>query len=57
VATLIGRLFHVRYTLRGVSLLLHRVGYSPQKPAHRAVERNEAKIATWRAETWVRGKR
>ena len=34
VATLIGRLFHVRYTLRGTSYLLHRIGFTPQVPAH-----------------------
>jgi len=57
VAVLIARLFHVRYTLRGVSYLLHRLGYAPQVPVHRAVERDEAKIAAWRAVTWskVRG--
>ena len=27
VTTLIGRLFHVRYTLRGTSYLLHRIGF------------------------------
>jgi len=36
VTTLIGRLFHVRYTLRGTSCLLHRIGYSPKVPVHRA---------------------
>src|SRR5512135_1579581 len=30
VAALIRRLFHVRYTLRGASYLLHRIGFSPQ---------------------------
>ena len=54
VATLIGRLFHVRYTLRGVSYLLHRTGYAPQVPVHRAAERDEAKIAAWRAVTWAK---
>jgi transposase len=34
-AELIGRLFHVSYTLRGVSYLLHRNGFTPQVPAHR----------------------
>src|ERR1700691_893542 len=59
VTMLIGRLFHVRYTLRGTSYLLHRIGFSPQVPVHRAVERDEAKIAAWRAVTWakVRGSR
>ena len=54
VAALIGRLFRVRYTLRGTSYLLHRIGYTPQVPVHRAAERDEAKIAAWRAETWAK---
>ena len=54
VATLIGRLFHVRYTLRGTSYLLHRIGFTPQVPAHRAAERDEAAIAAWRDATWVK---
>jgi putative transposase len=59
VAVLVGRLFRVRYTLRGVSYLLHRMGYVPQVPVRRAAERDEGKIAAWRAETWakVRGQR
>ncbi len=54
VAALIARLFHVSYTLRGASYLLHRMGFSPQVPVHRAAERDEAKIAAWRAETWAK---
>jgi transposase len=54
VATLIGRLFHVRYTLRGTSYLLHRIGFTPQVPARRAAERDEAAIAAWREGTWVK---
>jgi len=54
VATLIARLFHVRYTLRGTSYLLHRLGYAPQVPVHRAAERNEQAIAAWRTQTWVK---
>jgi len=54
VTVLIGRLFHVRYTLRGTAYLLHRLDYSPQVPARRAVERDERKIAAWRAETWAK---
>jgi putative transposase len=54
VARLIGRLFHVSYTLRGTSYLLHRIGFSPQVPAHRAVERDEDAITKWRAETWAK---
>ena len=35
VAALIARLFGVPYTLRGVSYLLHRLGFTPQVTAHR----------------------
>jgi transposase len=54
VALLIGRLFHVRYTLRGTSYLLHRNGFTVQVPARRAAERNEAAITMWRTETWAK---
>ena len=54
VAALIARLFHVRYTLRGTSYLLHRLGYTPQVPIHRAVGRDEQAIAAWKATTWVK---
>jgi putative transposase len=52
-------MFHVRYSGKGVSLLLHRMGWTPQMPSHRAVERDEAAIATWRKRTWpaVKGSR
>lgn len=56
VAALIGRLFKVRYSLRGVSFLLHRMGYAPQRPVHRAAERDEGKIAAWRAVTWAKAR-
>jgi transposase len=56
VTALTARLFHVRCTLRGVSYLLHRIGFSPQVPAHRAAERNEAAIAEWRAVTWAKAR-
>jgi putative transposase len=56
VADLIADRFRERYTLRGVSLLLHRIGFSPQMPKHRPVERDEAKIATWRREVWQEAK-
>ncbi|MDL4775623.1 MULTISPECIES: helix-turn-helix domain-containing protein [Thermomonosporaceae] len=56
IATLINELFAVGYTLRGVSYLMHRVGWSPQVPIHRAAERDEEKIAAWREETWPRVK-
>jgi putative transposase len=53
ISALIGKLFHVHYTLRGTSYLLHRIGYCPQVPARRAVERDEKAVTTWREATWV----
>ncbi|MEU9704489.1 winged helix-turn-helix domain-containing protein [Streptomyces sp. NPDC047981] len=65
VAELIHRLFGYRSTPRGVSYLLHRLGWSPQVPAHRAVERDEQAVERWRTEqcsrvrgrprSWARG--
>ena len=52
ISILIFELFRVRYSLRGVSLLLHRIGYSPQVPVHRAAERDEHAVAAWRTERW-----
>jgi putative transposase len=57
VSDLIARMFRTRYTLRGASYLLHRIGWSVQVPAHRPVERDEAAVATWRREVWPAGKR
>ena len=59
VAKLIGRMFHVSYSLKGVALLLHRMGWTPQVPVHRAAERDDDAVATWRKSTWpqVKGSR
>jgi hypothetical protein len=53
------RRFGVDYTLAGLDLLLHRIGWSVQVPARQATERDEAAIAAWREETWpvVKGQR
>src|SRR5438046_7163218 len=49
VATVIRRRFGVVYRYpSAVSTLLHRLGFSVQKPARRAVERDERAIAAWR---------
>src|SRR6266480_3089467 len=49
----------VEYTLAGMAVLLHRIGWSVQVPARRAAERDEDKIARWREETWpvIKGRR
>lgn len=52
VAEVIERRFEVGYTLRGVSYLLHRMGYSLQVPARRAVERDPEAITTWQRKRW-----
>jgi transposase len=53
------RRFGVEYTLAGMDLLLHRIGWSVQVPARRAAERDEAAIAAWKEETWpvIKGRR
>lgn len=50
VRELIGRLFGVGYTIPGVWLLLRRRGWSCQRPARRAVERDDGAVAVWRRE-------
>ena len=59
VVKLIAAMFHVRYSIKGASLLLHRMGWTPQMPSHRAVERDEAAIGSWRRHQWpaVKGSR
>jgi len=52
VQDLIRRLFAVNYHPDYVGTLLHRLGWSPQKPEQRARERREAEIARWRSERW-----
>ncbi|WP_131772889.1 MULTISPECIES: IS630 family transposase [Protofrankia] len=52
IVILIERMFGESYTLTGVAKLLHRMEYSAQRPVHRAVERNEEAIATWRRQVW-----
>jgi putative transposase len=52
IAEVVWRLFGVEYTLAGLDLLLHRIGWSVQVPARQAAERDEAAIAAWREETW-----
>ena len=52
VATLIGRLFQVRYTVRGATYLLHRLGFSAQIPVHRAAERDQDDVEVWKESTW-----
>jgi len=52
IAEIVRRRFGVEYTLAGLDLLLHRIGWSVQVPVRKATERDEAKIAAWKDEQW-----
>jgi transposase len=52
ITLLIGRLFHVGYTVQGVWKLMRRHGWSCQVPLRRAVERDEEAIEVWKQEVW-----
>ncbi|MFE7665320.1 winged helix-turn-helix domain-containing protein [Streptomyces celluloflavus] len=52
VKTLIGRLFHVSYTVEGTWRLLKRHGWSWQQPARRATERDDEAVELWKKEVW-----
>lgn len=57
VAQLIRDRFGVDYHVDHIGRLLRALGWSPQKPARRAVERDEAAIAGWIKKDWPRIKK
>ena len=59
IAEVVRRRFGVTYTLAGLDVLLHRIGWSVQVPARQAAERDEAAITAWREVTWpvIKGRR
>jgi transposase len=59
IAEVIRARFKADYTLAGLDLLLHRIGWSVQVPARRATERDEAAIARWKQVSWpqIKGRR
>lgn len=57
VAQLIFDRFGLRYHVDHVCRLLHVLGWSPQKPQRRAVERDEGEIRRWVKEEWPRVKK
>ncbi len=59
IADQVWRRWGVEYTLAGMDVLLHRIGWSVQVPARRAAERDEERIARRREETWpvIKGRR
>jgi transposase len=54
VKTVIGRRFHISYTIQGVRKLLIRNGWSCQVPASRAMERDDDEVTGWAKEVWPR---
>ena len=57
VAQLIARRFGVPYHVDHIGRLLHALGWSPQKPARRAIERNESLVRSWIKHDWPRIKK
>jgi transposase len=52
VGKVIERHFGETYTPQYVGKLLHKIGWSRQKPVKRAKQRNEVAIEQWRTERW-----
>jgi transposase len=52
IKTLIGKLFHVGYTVEGTWKLMRRHGWSCQVPVRQAMERDDDAVAVWKAEVW-----
>ncbi len=52
VAQLIERVFEVSYSPRHVGRILQEIGWTRQKPVHRASQRDEERIRRWQVETW-----
>ncbi|GLW58881.1 hypothetical protein Kpho01_68910 [Kitasatospora phosalacinea] len=52
IKTVIGRRFHVSYTVQGVWKLLRRNGWSCQQPVRRAIGRDEDAVEVWKKQVW-----
>jgi len=57
IAEVIARKWKVRYHPDHIGRLMARLGWTHQKPARRAVERNEEAIRRWVSEEWPRVKK
>jgi hypothetical protein len=59
IKTLIGKLFHVGYTVEGIWKLIRQHGWSPQVPVRQALERDDEAVAVWKAKVWpeIKGRR
>jgi transposase len=52
VRAVVKREFGVAYSNTGCWELLHNLGFSPQKPEKRALQRDEEAIVRWKRHTW-----
>jgi transposase len=57
IADMVEREFGVRYHPDHIGRLMHSLGWTPQKPERRALERNEVEIERWKQEEWPRIKK
>jgi transposase len=57
VAEVIERVFGIRYDRDHVGRVLHRLGWSHQKPQRRAIERDEQAIEEWKRRRWPQVKK
>jgi transposase len=57
IAEVIAREWRVRYHPDHIGRLMAKLGWTHQKPARRAVERNEEAIRKWVTEEWARVKK
>ena len=52
IGDLITAMFHLRVGISTVWQAMRRLGYTPQLPTYRAIERDEQAIAHWRRYRW-----
>jgi len=57
IAELIEKKFGVRYHRDHIGRLMASLGWTYQKPARRALQRDERKIEQWKKEDWPRIKK
>jgi len=57
VAQLVARRFGVRYHVDHIGRLLRGLGFTPQRPTRRSIERDEERVERWVREEWPRIKK
>jgi transposase len=57
IAEVIQKRFAVRYHPDHVGRLMHKLGWTPQKPESRALQRDEDAVARWKRQEWPRIKK